>query len=143
MKHFMGKLLRHKIFEVLVILNFSQKVKVSWFTEFHGNQAFTYLASSVLKVERWRKPLLRRFIGKTFVFHQKSIKLPSGGFRGIAIGGLCSPPFLPSQEIQKNECIDIKTQKAKFLHLVPFLFFTEYNSLHPPMNCTHHIPYFI
>ena len=30
----------------------------------------------------------------------------SGGFRG----GATAPPLLKSQEVQKNECIDIKTQ---------------------------------
>ena len=45
----------------------------------------------------------------------------SGRFRGVARG--LQPPILPSQEIQKNECIDIKT--------------------HPPMGCTHHTPYFL
>ena len=33
----------------------------------------------------------------------------SGGFRGGARGAV-APPFLKSQEVQKNECIDIRTQ---------------------------------
>ena len=33
----------------------------------------------------------------------------SGGFRGGAKGAV-APPFLKSQEVQKNECIDIRTQ---------------------------------
>ena len=32
-----------------------------------------------------------------------------GGSRGVAKGAV-APPFLLSQEIQNNECIDIKTQ---------------------------------
>ena len=43
--------------------------------------------------------------------------------------------------------MNVLTQKhnktAKFLHLVPFLLFTKFNSLHPPMGCTHHTLYFI
>ena len=67
----------------------------------------------------------------------------SGRFMRVAWGAV-APLFLPSQEIQKNECIDIKHNKsAKLLHLVPFLLFTKYNSIHPPMGCTHHTPYFI
>ena len=66
----------------------------------------------------------------------------SGGFRGVARGA--TAPFLKSQEVLKNECIDIKYNKTgKFLYLVPFLLFTKYNSIHPPMGCTHYTPYFI
>ena len=33
----------------------------------------------------------------------------SGGFRGGARGAVAPPPYLPSQEIQKDGCVVIKT----------------------------------
>ena len=50
----------------------SERKKVSWFTGFHPNIGITFAvyASSVLKV----LPLLKAFIGKTFMIHRKSTK---------------------------------------------------------------------
>ena len=42
-----------------------------------------------------------------------ALQIYTYGLLSVAdLGGLggCSPPFLKSQEVQKNECIDIRTQ---------------------------------
>ena len=44
------------------------------------------------------------------VVYHMTVNVISGRCRGVAWGAVAPPPFLPSQEIQNNECIDIKTQ---------------------------------
>ena len=62
----------------------------------------------------------------------------SGGFRGVAKGAVAPPP---SCHLRKYKIMNALT--LKHMHLVPFLLFAKYNSLHPPMGCIHHTPYFI
>ena len=44
-----------------------------------------------------------------FVYHSCYCIDVSGGFRGGPRGAV-APPFLKSQEVHENECIDIRTQ---------------------------------